>query len=329
MLLQKQQDFHGNSIAGGSFVPQAGPPACRSQLPICRISTVLPSGPAQNRSRTSGGGKAHSPARILAWPGQRAGDNKNCSGLVLAAPSACSRHLPGRPSIGSVLAMKPIRIVLIPTRSRPLNIFLGLLLLLAALLLFLALATYRASDPSSIPPPAEAARNWIGLFGAWLSDLLLQSLGLAAFLLPLWLGGIGWTWMRSRSGGCRSCAGSAHCWLWSLCPPSLPFCPGNGAGSICFPSRVSSAVSMAGSSGRLSQYSGRLAGGRRPGRRRTLLCLRIRLLGRPRSPPIPLAASPRLERPLAQLARGARRNPRRAPRRARSPPRRRPSCRRS
>ena len=33
--------------------------------------------------------------------------------------------------------MKPIRIVLAPTRSRPLNIFLGLVLVLAALLVLL------------------------------------------------------------------------------------------------------------------------------------------------------------------------------------------------
>jgi S-DNA-T family DNA segregation ATPase FtsK/SpoIIIE len=101
--------------------------------------------------------------------------------------------------------MKPIRIVLAPTRSRPLNIFLGLVLLLIALLLLLALATYHATDPSLNTSSGEigphAARNWIGLFGAYLSDLLLQSIGLTAFFLPLWLGGLGWTWMRSRPGG--------------------------------------------------------------------------------------------------------------------------------
>jgi S-DNA-T family DNA segregation ATPase FtsK/SpoIIIE len=101
--------------------------------------------------------------------------------------------------------MKPIRIVLSPTRSRPLNVFLGLVLLLVSLLLLLALATYHPSDPSlntaaGISAP-HAARNWAGLFGAWLSDLLLQGLGLTAFLLPFWLGGIGWTWMHSRPSG--------------------------------------------------------------------------------------------------------------------------------
>jgi DNA segregation ATPase FtsK/SpoIIIE, S-DNA-T family len=101
--------------------------------------------------------------------------------------------------------MKPIRIVLSPTRSRHLNLFLGLVLLLVSLLLLLALATWRASDPSlntatdAVPP--FVVHNWVGLFGSYLSDLMLQALGLTAFLLPLWLGGIGWTWMRSRPSG--------------------------------------------------------------------------------------------------------------------------------
>ncbi len=101
--------------------------------------------------------------------------------------------------------MKPIRIVLAPTRNRALNIILGLALALISLLLLLALATYHATDPSlntSVDLAAtHAVRNAVGLFGAWLSDLLLQSFGLTAFLLPLWLGAIGWSWMRSRSGG--------------------------------------------------------------------------------------------------------------------------------
>jgi len=101
--------------------------------------------------------------------------------------------------------MMPIRIVLSPTRSRHLNLFLGLVLLLVSLLLLLALATWRASDPSlntaTDPAPPYPVHNWVGLFGSYLSDLMLQVLGLTAFLLPLWLGGIGWTWMRSRPSG--------------------------------------------------------------------------------------------------------------------------------
>src|SRR6516164_2410700 len=101
--------------------------------------------------------------------------------------------------------MKPISIVLAPTRIRAVNILLGLVLLLVSVLLFLALATYHASDPSfststdAVGP--HAVRNWTGLSGAYLSDLFLQALGITAFFLPFWMGGIGWTWMRSRPSG--------------------------------------------------------------------------------------------------------------------------------
>jgi S-DNA-T family DNA segregation ATPase FtsK/SpoIIIE len=101
--------------------------------------------------------------------------------------------------------MKPIRIVLSPTRHRSLNIFLGLVLTLVSILLLLSLATYHSSDPSlntatdlALP---HAVQNWVGPVGSYLSDLLLQVLGVTAFLLPLWMGGLGWTWMRSRPGG--------------------------------------------------------------------------------------------------------------------------------
>ncbi len=101
--------------------------------------------------------------------------------------------------------MKPIRIVLSPTRSRPVNVFLGLTLLMAAVLLFLALVSYHATDPSlntaTDPTTTRIAQNWTGLFGAYLSDLLLQALGITAFFLPLWMAEIGWTWMHSRPGG--------------------------------------------------------------------------------------------------------------------------------
>jgi len=98
--------------------------------------------------------------------------------------------------------MKPIRIVLSPTRSRPLNVLLGLVLMLASLLLLLALVTWHPADPSlntaaDLTGP-HAVQNWIGLFGATLSDLLLQSIGFTAFFLPVWLAGIGWTWAANR-----------------------------------------------------------------------------------------------------------------------------------
>ena len=83
------------------------------------------------------------------------------------------------------------------------NVFLGMMLLLVSLLLFLALASYRATDPSLNTSDTIEPRHATGsAFSApTSSDLLLQSIGLTAFLLPVWLGGVGWTWMRSRPGG--------------------------------------------------------------------------------------------------------------------------------
>jgi DNA segregation ATPase FtsK/SpoIIIE, S-DNA-T family len=101
--------------------------------------------------------------------------------------------------------IKPIQIALAPTRSRPLNVFLGVVLLLAAILLLLALATYHTADPSlntSIDPGTQGAvKNWIGPFGATMSDLALQTLGLTAFFLPVWMGAVAWGWARSRWTG--------------------------------------------------------------------------------------------------------------------------------
>ncbi len=118
--------------------------------------------------------------------------------------------------------MKTIPIALSPTRSRALNVFLGLVLALVSVLLLLALVTYHPADPS-LNTSTDAAlprdvHNWIGLFGAWLSDLLLQAIGVTTFLLPLWLGGLGWNWMRSRSGG--------SAWLrWIGCALTVVFMP--------------------------------------------------------------------------------------------------------
>ena len=101
--------------------------------------------------------------------------------------------------------MKPIRIVKSPTRNRPLNLLLGAVLLVTAALLLLSLATYHPADASLDTSTALAGphtvRNWIGPTGAYLSDLLLQILGLTAFGLPLWLGGLGLTWIRSQHNG--------------------------------------------------------------------------------------------------------------------------------
>ncbi len=101
--------------------------------------------------------------------------------------------------------MKPLELALTPTRNRRLNEVTGMVLLVAASLLFLALASYHPTDPSFNTVggvyAGQQAHNWTGLIGAGLSDLLLQIEGVAAFLFPLMLGAVGWTWVRSRAAG--------------------------------------------------------------------------------------------------------------------------------
>ena len=67
---------------------------------------------------------------------------------------------------------------------------LGALLVLASLLLLLALLTYFPGDASFDTAVATAPRNYLGYEGAVIADLLMQSVGLAAYLLPAVL--LGW-----------------------------------------------------------------------------------------------------------------------------------------
>ena len=99
------------------------------------------------------------------------------------------------------------RLTYAPTRSRRLNEICGLLVLACAVLLLLGLLTYSPSDPSfntvggGTANPARPTHNWIGLTGAYYSDLTLQFLGIASLLLPLFFGLVGASWMRSRRVG--------------------------------------------------------------------------------------------------------------------------------
>ncbi len=75
---------------------------------------------------------------------------------------------------------------------------LGLALFFLAIALFLALVTYRPADPSFNTSSAQPVRNIMGIAGATVSDLLLQTLGLAAaFLVPL-IGGWGLRLLRKH-----------------------------------------------------------------------------------------------------------------------------------
>ncbi|HXZ39241.1 MAG TPA: DNA translocase FtsK [Terriglobales bacterium] len=101
--------------------------------------------------------------------------------------------------------MKYLSQAFTPTSNRRLNELIGFVLCISALLLFLALASYSALDPSlnsaSALTPAHGARNWIGVVGAFFADLVLQFFGIGGFLLPVFGVLLGFRWFRSRRIG--------------------------------------------------------------------------------------------------------------------------------
>jgi DNA segregation ATPase FtsK/SpoIIIE, S-DNA-T family len=92
---------------------------------------------------------------------------------------------------------------LTPTENKRLNELIGFLCMTFAVLLALALLSYRPEDVAFnvSAPPADGplARNWIGPAGAYGADLLFQMFGFAAFLLPAAGLLLGWRWFRSRA----------------------------------------------------------------------------------------------------------------------------------
>ena len=89
-----------------------------------------------------------------------------------------------------------------PTENRRLNELVGFVGMTIAVLLLLSLVSYHASDISlDVAAPAGfsvPARNSIGMFGAYLADMLYQLLGYAALILPLALFVFALRWFRSR-----------------------------------------------------------------------------------------------------------------------------------
>ncbi len=121
--------------------------------------------------------------------------------------------------------------VFTPTRNRRLNELVGILLCVSALLLFLALASYSPLDPSlnsaSILTGSHAARNWIGIFGAYLSDLVLQVWGVGSFLFPVFMAMLGARWFRSRAVQSPVAKTLGGIWLLMFVPALLAILPGH------------------------------------------------------------------------------------------------------
>lgn len=98
--------------------------------------------------------------------------------------------------------MKAFLRLFTPTKKRRFNELIGFSLIAAALLLFLALASYSPLDPSlntaAAVPANGPTHNWIGPVGAVISDFTLQLFGIAVFSIPVMLGMLGLRWFHSR-----------------------------------------------------------------------------------------------------------------------------------
>jgi len=127
--------------------------------------------------------------------------------------------------------MKFFSLIFAPTNNRRLNELIGFLLCISGLLLFLALASYPPLDPSfnsaSVLTGSRAARNWIGLVGAIVSDLVLQGFGIGAFLVPVFLGALGSRWFRSRKIVSPLAKSLGAIWLLAFVPALLALLPGH------------------------------------------------------------------------------------------------------
>ena len=127
----------------------------------------------------------------------------------MTAAGAChGGGLQGRlPKEKGYTTMKPLRLIATPTRNRRVNEVLGMMVLVAAALLLLALISYAPADPSfntvgsHAVAGGRAVANWAGMLGAYTADGLLQVLGVASFLLPVLLGRVGVCWVLSRPAG--------------------------------------------------------------------------------------------------------------------------------
>jgi S-DNA-T family DNA segregation ATPase FtsK/SpoIIIE len=127
--------------------------------------------------------------------------------------------------------MRYLRQIFAPTSNRRLNELIGFLLCISALLLFLALASYSPLDPSfnsaSVLTGSRAARNWIGVVGALVSDLALQGFGMGAFLLPVFATVLGIRWFRSRKVTSPIAKVLGGLWLIIFAPALLALLPGH------------------------------------------------------------------------------------------------------
>ena len=121
--------------------------------------------------------------------------------------------------------------IFVPTSNRRLNELIGFLMCVSALLLSLALMSYSPLDPSwnsaSVLTGSHAARNWIGVVGAYGADLLLQFFGVGAFLLVVFPATLGVRWFRSSKVQSPLAKSLGGIWLMMFVPALLALLPGH------------------------------------------------------------------------------------------------------
>src|SRR6266567_2017777 len=121
--------------------------------------------------------------------------------------------------------------IFVPTGNRRLNELVGFLMCVSALLLFLALASYSPLDPSwnsaSVLTGSHAARNWIGVVGAFTADMMLQFFGIGAFLLVIFPAMLGARWFRSMKVQSPLAKSLGGIWLVMFVPAMLALLPGH------------------------------------------------------------------------------------------------------
>lgn len=120
--------------------------------------------------------------------------------------------------------------IFVPTGNRRLNELIGFLMCVSALLLFLALVSYSPLDPSwnsaSVLTGSHAARNWIGVVGAYAADAFLQFLGIGAFLLVIFPAMLGMRWFRSIKVQSPVAKSLGAVWLVMFLPAMMALLPG-------------------------------------------------------------------------------------------------------
>src|ERR1039457_2078845 len=127
--------------------------------------------------------------------------------------------------------MRFLASIFVPTGNRRLNELIGFLLCVSALLLFLALASYSPLDPSfnsaSVLTGTHAARNWMGVVGALISDVTLHFFGIGSFLMPVFPAMLGIRWFASRKIQSPVAKSLGGIWLVMFIPARLALLPGH------------------------------------------------------------------------------------------------------